>query len=224
MTKKLYLILFFCFLCTQHAFTQENIYHIRGKVSGNEWDTVSSLIHAYLHIKEKPETGFLTDSSGCFQIDHLKKGKYHLTVSFVGFESHDTIIRIKNNSIDQLNIVLPLYYNQKEVSIKHARKGIKKGHPHLYACTENEKDTTFHTFYQKYKVWFTIYNRQLGKSKQKSIQIPYKVLLLYNQETFKHLDNSGKSWRQEIPPSVIGFENWIEQTLPGKSGQPLKHP
>ena len=201
------LILILCFLYAPNAFAQEKTYLITGKVSGNDWKTVSPLIHAYIQIKEKPETGFLTDSSGYFQIDHLKKGKYHITVSFVGFESRDTTIRIRNRSTDTLHIILPLYYDKKEVSVKHARNEIKKGHPHLYAYTEDEKNTTFHTFYQQYKVWFTVYNPQLVSNKRQSLNIPYEVLIRYNQETFKYLDKAfGQSWRQEVPPGIIGFE------------------
>ena len=162
-------------------------------------------------IREKTGTGFLSDSSGHFKINHLKKGKYHITFSFIGFQSCDTVLRIKNSSIDRLNIVLPLYYDKKEVSVKHARKTIKAGRPHLYAYTEDEKNTAFRTFCDKYNVDFIIYNPSLINRKLQGLNIPQEVLIRYNREIFKHLDKTfGKSWRQELPPGIIGMEDRIK--------------
>lgn len=56
------------------GFSTGKNFHIKGKVSGSEWSSVAPLINAYIQIKEKPETGFLTDSLGNFKIDRLKKG------------------------------------------------------------------------------------------------------------------------------------------------------
>lgn len=210
MKNGLYLILFLCFLCTLSP-AQEKTFHITGKISGNERGTVSPLVNAYIQIREKSGTGFLTDSSGHFSIDSLKKGKYHITFSFIGFQSCDTVLRIKNSSIDRLNIVLPLYYDKKEVSVKHARKAIKAGRPHLYAYTEDEKNTAFRTFYDKYKVDFIIYNPSLINRKLQGLNIPQEVLIRYNREIFKHLDKTfGKSWRQELPPGIMGMEDRIK--------------
>lgn len=207
--NRLCLVSFLSFFCLLAA-GQEKTFLISGKVSGNDWYTVSPLIHAYIQIKEEPKTGFLTDSSGYFKIDGLKSGKYHLTVSFVGFESYETVIRLKNKSIDSLRIVLPLYYDPKEVSARRARKEIKRGHPHLYACTEEEKHTAFKTFNDKYKVGFTIYNRKAIRNKQQHLNAPPEALIRYNRETFEYLDKAfGKSWYRETPPGIFGLENPI---------------
>lgn len=205
--NKLYLILFLCFLYLPDISAQEKTYCITGKVFGNEQGTIAPLINAYIQIREKTNTGFSTDSLGCFQIEHLTKGKYHLHISFIGFESYDTVIRIRNNSINRLNIILPLYYDKKEVSVKKARKEIKKGHPHLYARTEDEKNAAFRQFYTRYKVSFTIYNPRLIHDKIQHLGIPDEALIRYNQETFRYLDKTfGKSWRQHIPPGIIGIK------------------
>lgn len=210
MKNGLYLIPFLCFLCTLLP-AQEKTFHIAGKISGNERGTVSPLVNAYIQIREKPGTGFLSDSSGHFKINHLKKGKYHITFSFIGFQSCDTVLRIKNSSIDRLNIVLPLYYDKKEVSVKHARKAIKAGRPHIYAYTEDEKNTAFRTFCDKYNVDFIIYNPSLINRKLQGLNIPQEVLIRYNREIFKHLDKTfGESWRQELPPGIIGMEDRIK--------------
>lgn len=209
--NKLYLILLLYFLCLPDTFAQEKTYRITGKVSGNEQGIIAPLINAYIQIREKPNTGFLTGSLGGFQIEHLTKGKYHPHISFIGLESYDTIIRIRNNSINRLHIILPLYYDKKEVSIKKARKEIKKGHPHLYARTEDEKNAAFCQFYTRYKVWFTIYNPQLIHDKIQHLGIPDEALIRYNQETFRYLDKTfGKSWRQHIPPGIIGIKDGIK--------------
>lgn len=210
MINRLLFISILCFLYTLVS-AQEKNFHIKGKVSGSEWSSVAPLINAYIQIKEKPETGFLTDSLGNFKIDRLKKGKYHITVSFIGFESRDTVVRLTDKSIDNLVFVLPLYYDKKRVSMKQARKEIRKGHPHLYAYTEDDKHTAFQAFYNKYQVGFSTYNPQLINNKEQHLNIPREVLIRYNRETFKYLDKTyGKDWQQEIPPGIIGFEEWIE--------------
>lgn len=204
------LILLLCFLCLSAA-AQEKTFRITGKVSGNERGSETPLTNAYIQLKEKPGNGFLTDSSGIFRIDHLTKGKYHITVSFVGFESCQTTVHLKNKPTDTLYFVLPLYYDKREVSAKQARKEIRQGHPHLYACTKDEKNTAFQRFDEKYKVGFFIYNPQTIRNGQQFLSAPPATLIRYNREIFKYLDKTfGKNWRQETPPGIFGHENRID--------------
>lgn len=76
-------------------------YTLIGKVYGEEvrqippYDvTKRAMIASYLTMDEKPFQGWLTDSTGTFKIEHLKRGKYQLVAQFVGLNSCDTLVTI----------------------------------------------------------------------------------------------------------------------------------
>lgn len=210
--NKIYAVLFICLLCVTHAIAQKKTFHIAGKVSGDTWINISPLANTFIQIKEAPKAVFLTDSSGYFKIDNLNRGKYRLKFSYTGFQDHDTTIIIKNVPADSLNIILPLYYYKKGVSTRHARKEIRKGHPHLYACTENDQDSAFYAFYKKYKVWSSIFNKSSVENNEQFLPCSPDMLAHYNREAFRYLEKTfGKEWHNDLPRGVIGFENWKDE-------------
>lgn len=92
---------------------------IEGRVYGEDFERTFPyksipvpLAGAYIQIIPSNKTGYLTDSLGYFKIENLTKKKYHLRVSFVGWESRDTTIVLRVHSTDSLNILLPFSYNQ----------------------------------------------------------------------------------------------------------------
>lgn len=100
-------------------------YTLIGKVYGEEvrqippYDvTKRAMIASYLTMDEKPFQGWLTDSTGTFKIEHLKRGKYQLVAQFVGLNSCDTLVTIPFQS-DTLRITLPLWYEYIENMIVH---------------------------------------------------------------------------------------------------------
>ena len=91
------------------------------------------MIASYLTMDEKPFQGWLTDSTGTFKIEHLKRGKYQLVAQFVGLNSCDTLVTIPFQS-DTLRITLPLWYEYIEkydCSPTLSREYIDKGKPNL---------------------------------------------------------------------------------------------
>jgi outer membrane cobalamin receptor len=63
------------------------------------------LIGAHISIRE---IGLrqIADASGKFQFHHLTPGKYNIEISFIGYESKESIIQIQEGIITQLNISL----------------------------------------------------------------------------------------------------------------------
>lgn len=214
-------------------------YSIIGKVYGEEvrqfppFDVVTfPLIASNLSIKELPKQGWLTDSTGCFQIDGLKAGHYHLKAQYVGLIPCDTIVAFPGQT-DTLRLVLPLDDSYMvEYLPETSRENIRKGHPYVRIVIPEKKEQEVfdNPFWKKYGIEYYGYTEIRGKIVQ-NIYRPNHILTAYNQEVFDYLDKEyGRSWRSEAPKGIFGLDKslnetrnyaWLIETL-HKSKYPIK--
>ena len=121
--KKIILSGFLCLTFTASA--QKEYFSIIGKTFVEEHivpdHTTTSPLGGgtYIRVKEIPKRGWLADAEGYFRIDSLRRGKYHLTFSYIGLEPVDTALFIDNDvdlkitlsnlsiSTPQLSLILP---------------------------------------------------------------------------------------------------------------------
>ena len=113
--KKIILSGFLCLTFTASA--QKEYFSIIGKTFVEEHivpdHTTTSPLGGgtYIRVKEIPKRGWLADAEGYFRIDSLRRGKYHLTFSYIGLEPVDTALFIDNDvdlKITLSNLSIPL--------------------------------------------------------------------------------------------------------------------
>jgi len=218
-------------------------YTLIGKVYGEEvrqippYDVAKRpLIASYLTMDEKPFQGWITDSTGTFKIEHLKRGKYQLVVQFVGLNSCDTLVTIPFQC-DTLRLTLPLWYEYIEkydCSPALSREYIDKGKPNLKLIIPIGKEEVIrkHPFWEKYGVTY-ISSFPLKKDGKLAchLSIPNHLLTAYNEEVFRYLDKKfGQEWRKEVPPDIFGLDqslnelhdyNWLIKILSRKCKYPV---
>lgn len=191
-----------------------------GRVFGEEvrqvppYDVViSPLIGAYISFEELPGQGWLTDSTGCFRIEGLKSGTYHLTGSFVGLNTSDTVIALQEQT-DTLRLILPLLYDIKyDYSVQLAQKNIRDGHPCLVIVyPANERDKLYkNPFWSKYGISYMGYGTEKGKLIP-YLAIPNYILTSFNSEVFSYLDKKwGRNWRDEAPKGIFGLDKTLNE-------------
>lgn len=197
-------------------------YSLVGRVYGEEvrqvppYDVlISPLIKSNLTIKELLGQGWLTDSTGCFRIDGLKKGNYHLKAEFVGLHPCDTLISLPKR-VDTLRFVLPLWYEHMyEYSTDIAQKNIQEGHPYLvmvYPANEWKK-LYKNPFWKKYGVSYRSYDTEKGKLLP-YLGIPNNILTSFNNEVFNYFDKKyGKDWQKEAPKGIFGMDKTLNEPL-----------
>ena len=199
-------------------------YTLIGKVYGEEvrqippYDvTKKPMIASYLTMDEKPFQGWLTDSTGTFKIEHLKRGKYQLVAQFVGLNSCDTLVTIPFQS-DTLRITLPLWYEYIEkydCSPTLSREYIDKGKPNLKLIIPVGKEEVIrkHPFWKKYGVTYISFFPLNEDGKLTCyLSTPNHLLTAYNEEVFRYLDKKfGKGWRKEVPPGIFGLDHSLNE-------------
>ena len=199
-------------------------YTLIGKVYGEEvrqippYDvTKRAMIASYLTMDEKPFQGWLTDSTGTFKIEHLKRGKYQLVAQFVGLNSCDTLVTIPFQS-DTLRITLPLWYEYIEkydCSPTLSREYIDKGKPNLKLIIPVGKEEVIrkHPFWKKYGVTYISFFPLNEDGKLTCyLSTPNHLLTAYNEEVFRYLDKKfGKGWRKEVPPGIFGLDHSLNE-------------
>ena len=89
-----------------------NLYSQTHILSGQVADSLTkeNLISANVILKNfsnSDEYGTTTDKNGVFRFEGIKRGKYNLKISYVGYKTFQTKIEIKNKSIDLEKILLP---------------------------------------------------------------------------------------------------------------------
>ena len=208
--------------------SDSTVYSMIGKVYGEfvrqfpPYDIITEpLTNSNLSILELPQQGWLTDSTGCFQINNLRKGTYHLKAEFVGLVPCDTLIVLTKHT-DTLRLVLPLWYeyiSKYKCSPELSRANIRKGHPYikLIISEGKEKEVRNHPFWKKYGVSYDSYYL-LRKDGHLDcyLGVPNFMLAAYNQEVFEYLDAQyGKIWRREVPDGILifGLDKSLESSL-----------
>lgn len=139
-----------------------------------------------------------TDSLGHFKLDIKKTGVYKIGLSGLGYQKCDTTVNLQTK--DSLNIYIKVA--NCDINDTTAKHDIKKGKIQLLLVGgivpirfNNQND-----FEKKYSIKYLDYGDQIPAS--------LECLALYNRTIFEYLDSRfGKSWRLEIRPDVIGFQN-----------------
>lgn len=220
-------------------------YTIVGRVYGESvrqrppYDVVHAvLVGSNLSMVEQPFQGWLTDSTGCFRIEGLEAGTYHLKAEYVGLDPCDTVITLPSQHNDTLRMVLPLWYDyilKYDCSPELSKENILKGHPKLRLVIpeEQEQKIRTHFFWKKYGVSYDVfYPLKKDGTLDCYLGVPNHLLTTYNQVVFDYLDKKfGTSWRKEAPKGIFGLDKsldefrdykWFINTLHKESKYPVK--
>lgn len=220
-------------------------YTIVGRVYGESvrqrppYDVVHAvLVGSNLSMVEQPFQGWLTDSTGCFRIEGLEAGTYHLKAEYVGLAPCDTVITLPSQHNDTLRMVLPLWYDyilKYDCSPELSKENILKGHPKLRLVIpeEQEQKIRTHFFWKKYGVSYdAFYPLKKDGTLDCYLGVPNHLLTAYNQVVFDYLDKKfGTSWRKEAPKGIFGLDKsldesrdykWFIKTLHKESKYPVK--
>lgn len=179
-----------------YAQDKEKLYSLSGNIKLLVGTEKVNPAFATIEIKQLHKIE-ISDSIGNFNIENLKPGNYKLSVIGFGYQPFDTLIEIHNQSIENLDLLIPM---DCDVNGIIAENDIKKGKPKLLligsiAPVIYPKQ---HEFEKKYKIRYYDYGDNI--SSQECIQ-------QYNEVVFKYLDKTyGESWREEVRYDVIGFE------------------
>ena len=100
-----YFIVLGLLLTIQIAFAQKS------KLSGIVLDSLSTTPVAYASIglldaSNKVVDGMITDTSGSFIFSNLNKGKYNLTIKFIGYNQRNVLVEIEDEQIIDLGSIL----------------------------------------------------------------------------------------------------------------------
>ena len=139
-------------------------------------------------------SGTTCDTAGRFSISGLHQGTYKLSFRCIDFERKDTVIILKDKSIQDLVLKVPTdcnYYNHKK-----AIKDIKHKKTILFVETQPDPkvDNLFHT---KYAVQLQYNNLESPTD---------DCITIYNNTVVEHLDKTfGKEWRDDLKVKLIGL-------------------
>ena len=187
---------------------QEELFYIAGQVLADNYVCETPINGAYIRMKGQ-QKGYITDSLGYFKIDNLQPGKYKLKFTCISCFDYDTTIVIKNASVNEVNIVLPMWYYEEAFTSQAIREEIENGYPglYVYTSTNNMEKLSADPFWEKYKVGYRIFERELIENSRQSFSAPMPVLIRFNQEIFNYLDYAyGKKWRDEAPVDILGLD------------------
>jgi iron complex outermembrane recepter protein len=111
-TKKLLFFLLFLSISTS-IFGQTELFQLSGKVTSTDGE---ELVGAAVFIHEL-NRGTTTNIDGYYQINNIKRGVYHLHITYLGYASTDKTIRI--NQDVELNFILhPTMLELKEIFVE----------------------------------------------------------------------------------------------------------
>ena len=171
-------------------------FSIQGKIISGKYNT--PLKGSSVSI-EGMNIGAISDSLGIFIIKNLEKGEYDLVVSDIRYNSLDTLIKLNETSIENLNIIM--FSKCTEINSDTARSDIKKENPKLLlvggiAPVEYPGDREFE---KKYNIEYYDFGCVVSS--------PEECIIEYNKVIFEYLDNKyGIEWRKEVRKDVVGFE------------------
>ncbi|MDR2919628.1 MAG: carboxypeptidase-like regulatory domain-containing protein [Tannerella sp.] len=205
---KVYFGVFVYLLVSNSIIAQQETFHIAGKVLADDYYCLTPINGAYIQMKGQKK-GYIADSSGIYKIDNLKPGKYKLRFTCVSCFDYDTTIIIQNNSIDSLNVVLPMWYYKKAFTSQAVKKEIESGYPalYVYTTTNNLENIFVDPFWEKYKIGYRIFEKDLIENSRQFFSAPQHVLIRFNQDIFNYLDKTyGKEWRKEAPIDILGLD------------------
>lgn len=199
--KKIILSGFLCLTFTASA--QKEYFSIIGKTFVEEHivpdHTTTSPLGGgtYIRVKEIPKRGWLADAEGYFRIDSLRRGKYHLTFSYIGLEPVDTALFI-DNDVDLKITLSNLSISTPQLSLILPEKEI---------CEVLKR-----TFWTKYGIRGSFYTKEsLQDKSQRMTAIGYFHEVRKNQIIFDYLDTKyGYSWRYEAPKGIIGLDETLD--------------
>ena len=93
------------------------------------------LVGASVWIKEL-DRGTITDKSGSFKFEGLKKGEYTLHISFMGFETVKSILEV-NGNISQVYQLQPAIFRGEEIIVRATRAS--ENTPTTYSTVDKEQ-------------------------------------------------------------------------------------
>jgi len=96
--KKLFLI---CLLFAVTTMFSQNKGSVKGKVLDIEMNN-EPLLFAHIHIKGS-DINTETNFHGNFEINNIDNGDYTLVISYIGYETVELPITIKNNTVTKIN-------------------------------------------------------------------------------------------------------------------------
>ena len=151
----------------------------------------------YIQVKEIPTRGWLADAEGYFRIDSLRRGKYHLTFSYIGLEPVDTALFI-DNDVDLKVTLSNLCISTPQLSLILPEKEI---------CEVLKR-----TFWTKYGIRGSFYTKEsLQNKSQRMTTMGYFHEVRKNQIIFDYLDTKyGYSWRFEAPKGIMGLDKTLD--------------
>jgi hypothetical protein len=138
----------------------------------------------------------LSDSLGNFKFDKLKPGNYKLIARGLGYETLDTTIVLKDQSLSNLSLLMKAKCDvdrniaEKDLKIKKPRLLLIGSIAPIYYKNQKYFERKFHIRYYDY-----------GDTPP-----AIECVVQYNRRIFEYLDSKyGKIWRQEVRQDVIGL-------------------
>ena len=190
------------------AYSQaDSLFYINGKVEINVFGKIKFPIEPIFvvitKIDETKPNYHLEDQqkndSALFRIDSLKSGKYKLHINCISIGSIDTIILIKDKSVENLYFLFEVNCNKWD--LVRAEKDIENGIPKLLLVSNIETQGE-----KKFERKFHIKYCNFGDTPPDS----FDCFASYNERIFKYLDNKyGRSWRRTVRKDVIGLTKYI---------------
>nr|WP_320023221.1 hypothetical protein [uncultured Draconibacterium sp.] len=139
------------------------------------------------------------DCFGNFCFDNLRPGNYNLNV--IGFTNQplDTLIKLENKSIENLNL---LVIADCEINKEIAERDIQNDKPRLLLV--GGIAPTVYQDQNKFEKKYNIQYFDFG-----DVTPAHECIVQYNERVFKYLDKKyGKSWKKEVRTDVIGFKKY----------------
>jgi len=143
--------------------------------------------------------GTVADSLGIFILKNLKEGKYNLEIGGIICGYIDTIIELREKSIENLNIFI--FAKCSSINEDTAKFDIQNGKPRLLLVGGIVPgiEPGQENFEKKYGIIYYDFGCVVPG--------PYECIIEYNNVIFEYLDDKfGKEWRKEVRKDVIGFE------------------
>lgn len=115
----------------------------RGILTGRVTDSGGAALAGASVVIDSLKTGVAADNNGRYQLRGLKEGSYHLRYSYTGYDTRDTVITVRGETV--VNIILPeALYIAEDVVVKAGRAGNRTpmAHTTVEAATIRKNDMT----------------------------------------------------------------------------------
>lgn len=159
----------------------------------------------YIQIEEFPDRGWITDREGYFKIDSLPSGEYHVSFSYIGLETSDTLVQL-TPGLQPLRVILSLPAHEIQAISPLLN---------VILSEKDEKQISRHPFWNKYGLRMASYTQEnLQKGIQRRDAAGYSYHLTRNQRIFDYLDQKyGYNWRFDAPKGIIGLDETLNPPL-----------